>query len=614
MNAHKGDILIVDDKPDNLRVLSALLTEKQYKVRSVISGRLALTVAQEAQPDLILLDVMMPDINGYEVCRYLKRQETTTEIPIIFLSALDAPIDKVKAFEVGGVDFITKPFHTEEVMIRIDTQLKLKQAQRELQAINLELEKRVKKRTVQLENEIAARRKAQEELLHAALHDGLTGFPNRALLMKRLKMVLDDAKDHPELPFAVIFLDCDRFKLVNDSLGHSTGDQLLIAIARRLVTSVPARSMIARLGGDEFIILLENISTSETVINVAEAIQREIRIPFQLDNQEFSTTVSIGIVMGHPGYENPEHVLRDADAAMYEAKEAGKGCYYMFSPGLHQLALNRFSLESELRQAFKNDEFVVLFQPIIDLNVNILCGFEALVRWQHPNRNLIDPSSFMPIAEESEIVELIDFCVLERVCQTISSLMSRGLIPNLFRISINFSARHFSKADFVKKIDMILIRYGVEGKYLTFEITEHGLMNQAQKVVQILEQLRDRGIHISIDDFGTGYSSLSYLHRFPINTLKIDRCFVHNLELQSSNAAIIRAIIALANSLDIATVAEGVETIAERDYVASSGSQFAQGHFFAQPLDTVAAENFLLVGNLNTWVKKPDSFIADDCN
>ncbi|MEM6518696.1 MAG: EAL domain-containing protein [Cyanobacteria bacterium P01_C01_bin.70] len=593
MNSHRGDILIVDDKPDNLRVLSALLTERAYKVRSVISGRLALTVAQEAQPDLILLDIMMPDINGYEVCRCLKLQEATAEIPIIFLSALDTSIDKVKAFEVGGIDFITKPFHAEEVLIRIDTQLKLRQARQALQAINAELEKRVKKRTAQLENEISERRKAQEERLHAALHDDLTGLANRALLMKRLKMVLSDAKDHPGLQFAVFFLDCDRFKLVNDSLGHSVGDQLLIAISRRLEACLPVGSMITRLGGDEFIILLENITGPESAIKTAEAIQQEIKIPFQLEKQEFFTSVSIGIVMGHPNYEEPEHILRDADAAMYEAKEAGKGCYHLFSSSLHQLALNRFSLEAEMRRALANDEFTVLFQPIINLKQERIQGFEALIRWQHPHRGLINPSTFMSLAEESEIVELMDFWVLRRVCQNISYWTTRKLIKPSLQISINFSARHFSKADFVDRVSESLIRYDVDGQCLNFEITEHGLMRQAEAATRTLERLRDRGIHISIDDFGTGYSSLSYLHKFPINTLKIDRCFIHNLQAQPQNAAIVRAILALANSLKVKTIAEGVETATERDYLLALGSHFAQGYLFARPMEAIAVEDLL---------------------
>lgn len=596
MQQYKGDLLIVDDKPDNLRVLSALLTERQYKVRSVISGALALTVAQEAQPDLILLDVMMPGMNGYDVCRHLKLHEITAAIPVIFLSALDAPIDKVKAFEVGGIDFITKPFHAEEVIIRVDTQLRLRQATQELQAMNTELEARVRKRTVQLENEISERHKAQRQLLHLALHDELTGLPNRAMLMKRLKLALKDAKEHADSQFAVFFLDCDRFKLVNDSLGHSVGDQLLIAISRRIESCLPAGSTIARLGGDEFIILLENIPNANSSIKVAEDIQREIKMPFQLEQHEFSTSVSIGIVIGNAHYEAAEHILRDADSAMYKAKGAGKGCHYVFSKNLHQLALDHFSLEAALRRAVKNNEFTLNFQPIVNLKTAQLYGFEALIRWQHPGKGLLHPGTFMPLAEESEIVELIDFWALRRVCQIITDWKARGLMQRPFRISINFSARHFSKPNFFERVDDLISRYGVEGQYLNFEVTEHGLMKRAAAVTRLLEQIRARNIEISIDDFGTGYSSLSYLHRYPINTLKIDRCFVRNLHKHSQNAAIVRAIVALANSLNVNTIAEGLETIAEHDHLVVLGSQFAQGYLFAHPMEEAAAVNLLLGG------------------
>lgn len=593
MTAYKGDILIVDDRPDNLRVLAALLTEQQYKVRSVISGRLALTVAQEAQPDVILLDIMMPDMDGYAVCQQLKRQQDTAEIPIIFLSAMDASLDKVKAFQVGGVDFISKPFHAEEVILRIDTQLKLRQARQELEVMNAELERRVQKRTAQLEAEIAERLKVQAKLLHLALHDELTGLPNRALLMKRLKLVLTDSRHHPDSQFAVFFVDCDRFKLVNDSLGHSAGDQLLIAIARRLEACLRAGSMVARLGGDEFIILLENLSGIESATQIAETIQREIKTPFQLCNSEFSTSVSIGIVMGGPSYEEPDHLLRDADTAMYKAKESGKGCYHVFSQNLHQLAVNRFSLEVELRHALRDSEFIVYYQPIVGLGLGQLYGFEVLIRWRHPRRGLLKAGDFMPLAEESDIVELVDFWMLQQVFQTIAAWKSEGLIQSPFRVGINFSVRHFTQDSFIQRIDDLLQRYSISGQYLSFEITEHGLMHQSQAVIKILEQLRERGIHIAIDDFGTGYSSLSYLHRFPVDALKIDRGFVRDLHSQPQKAAIVRAIIALAEGLKLETIAEGIETAAEQDRLAELGSSLAQGDLFAQPMDETAAKQLL---------------------
>ncbi|MEO0409451.1 MAG: EAL domain-containing protein, partial [Cyanobacteria bacterium P01_A01_bin.135] len=511
MKQYTGDVLIVDDAPDNLRVLSSLLTEKQYKVRSVVSGRLALTVAQEAQPDLILLDIKMPDLDGYQVCEYLKLNEATDDIPVIFLSALDAPIDKVRAFEVGGVDFITKPFHPEEVLVRIDTQLRLRKATQALQTINAELEERVRQRTIQLEQEISERRRVQEELLHRALHDDLTGLANRALLMKRLQVVLNRAQGQQTVSYAVLFLDCDRFKLVNDSLGHSVGDKLLVAIAGRIEACLPAGSTLARLGGDEFIALIERVTDNDSVLQIADYIQREVQLPFQLEQYEFSTSISIGIVAGHLRYQQAEHVLRDADTAMYQAKAAGKGRYHLFSAGLHHEVHDHFNLEIELKRALAANELRLRFQPIVDLSSGQLRGFEALLRWQHPERGLLAPRAFLSVAEASGVIELIDAWVLKTACRTLATWQLEALLSPPFTVSVNLSAMHFAEPSLIAQVDGLLDAHRVNGRFLGIEITEHSLMQQPTAAVQVLTQLQQRGIQISIDDFGTGYSSLSYL-------------------------------------------------------------------------------------------------------
>lgn len=593
MSDKKGDILIVDDTPNNLKFLSNMLTERNYKVRSVTTGPMALTVAEAALPDLILLDIKMPEMGGYEVCRRLKSQAKTQEIPVIFLSALDEAIDKVQAFQVGGVDYITKPFQLEEVIVRIDTQLQLRKTQDALQRLNSELEMRVRQRTMQLEQEISARQKAQAKLLHMALHDSLTELPNRAFFMKRLKQVLKGAKQHADAQFAVLFLDCDRFKVINDSLGHLVGDQLLIAMARRLESCVPPGTTIARLGGDEFILLLENIDGPESSIRVAERIQSEIRLPFQLENHEFYTTVSIGIVIGHRGYAQPEHLLRDADAAMYRAKESGKGRYAIFHETLHHQLTDRFHLETELQRAVKRGEFLLHYQPIVDLKTRRLNGFEALVRWQHPDRGLIPPNHFIPIAEDSGIIEPIDLWVMTDACRQLEAWQSQNLVPFPFRLGVNFSARHFVNPTFIEQIEDILERYRVDGQLLKLEITERELMKNAISAIDLLEQLKRRRIQVAIDDFGTGYSSLSYLQRFPVDALKIDRSFVAELELHDQNAAIVRAIVALADSLGMSTIAEGVENQAQCDALNGLGCRLAQGFFFSRPVDADTATQLL---------------------
>ena len=594
MSNQKGDILIIDDMPNNLKFLSNLLSEHHYKVRSVTSGAMGLKVAEGARPDLILLDIKMPEMDGYEVCRRLKANSATQDIPVIFLSALGEALDKVQAFQTGGVDYITKPFYVEEVIARIETQLQLRRTRLALQALNTDLEQRVRQRTMQLEQEISARQDAQVQLLHMALHDGLTGLPNRAFLMKRLGQVLEGARQrNDDTRFAVLFLDCDRFKVINDSLGPTIGDRVLIAIARRLESCVPTGTTIARLGGDEFILLLENLSDADSAIRVAERIQTEMRLPFQLDGRDFRTTVSIGIVLGHKGYQQAEHLLRDADAAMYRAKENGKGCYAIFQEALHHHLASQFHLEAELQQAVQRDRFVLHYQPIVILATRKLTGFEALVRWQHPERGLLLPKSFIPMAEESGLIEAIDFWTIAAACRQLELWQQQGLIPPDFRLRSNLSARHFSNPNFVEKVCSILERYNINGDLLKLEITEGELMKNADAAIDLLEQLRQHRIHIAIDDFGTGYSSLGYLQQFPVDTLKIDRAFVSEMEVQEQNIAIIRAIIALADSLEMDVTAEGVESQTQCDVLQKMGCQLAQGFFFSPPVDADKATQLL---------------------
>jgi len=377
----KGDILVVDDLPNNLRFVSTILTERGYKVRSAINGQMALTVAKAAQPDLILLDIKMPEMDGYEVCECLKSQAETREIPVIFLSALDEPVDKVKAFEVGGVDYISKPFHVEEILARITNHLELQAAKNEIQQLNDQLEFRVQQRTAQLEREIAERQRAQDQLLHLALHDALTDLPNRAWFMKRLGHTIHRAKQQPLCQYAVLFLDCDRFKMVNDSFGHLAGDQLLISVARRLEICLHPVDTLSRFGGDEFALLIEGLSAVEDAIEVAQSIQKEIAAPFHINNHKVFINASIGIVFGSKEYEQPEHLLRDADTAMYRAKELGKGRYQVFSREMHQRTFSTLQLETDLRLALKEQEFHTCYQPIVSLESGEIVEFETLVRW-----------------------------------------------------------------------------------------------------------------------------------------------------------------------------------------------------------------------------------------
>ena len=593
---YSGDILIVDDMPNNLRFLSTTLTEQGYKVRSVTEGLMALTVAQAANPDLILLDIMMPNIDGYEICQRLKANEQTCDIPVIFLSALDEVLDKVKAFSVGGVDYITKPFQLEEVLARIQTHLSLRAAQKEISQLNSELEQRVRQRTAQLEQEIAERLQVQERLLHLALHDVLTGLPNRTWFMKRLEQLLQQVNQKAGCLFAVLFLDCDRFQAVNDSLGHLVGDQLLVSISRRIELCVRSGTMLCRLGGDEFAILLPDVENNSDAIKIANNILRELAAPFQIGDYQVFTNVSIGIAMGSNIYKQPEHILRDADTAMYRAKANGKACYQVFEQTMHSRALHNFQLESELRHALERNELVAYYQPIISLDTNQISSFEALVRWNHPGKNLIAPNKFIPIAEETSLVMAIDLFVLRQACQQLRDWRDEGIAQESLTVSVNLSVKHFMSFELLKQIDNILQEVGINGSSLRLEITESDIMENAEFAGKIISQLRDRHIQLSIDDFGTGYSSLSYLHRLPINHLKIDRSFVMRMGKNGKNTEIVKAIIALAKSLGMLTIAEGVETKEQLDQIRELECEFCQGYLFSRPVDAVAARDLLIKG------------------
>jgi diguanylate cyclase (GGDEF)-like protein len=571
------DILIVDDTPDNLHLLSRMLTRQGYNVRKALSGPMALMAAQTVAPDLILLDIMMPEMDGYEVCQHLKADAKTAEIPIIFLSALDDVLDKVKGFQVGGVDYITKPFQFEEVLIRVQNQLALRAAELEILVLNEELEVRVKQRTQELEA-------ANTKLLAMALHDSLTGLPNRALLMTDLHRSIHLAKANSSYQFAVLFLDCDRFKVVNDSLGHLVGDELLILIAHRLSCYVKPENTLARLGGDEFAILLREIPDFHSVITLSDQILQCFSQPFNLERHEIFINASIGIVIGNCNYDEPEHLLRDADTAMYRAKALGKGQYHLFDPVMHTAALERLQLETDLRRGIEQQELVVHYQPIVCLNTGKISGFEALVRWRHPQRGLVAPNLFIPIAEETGLITAIGYWVLSESCHQLRAWQKQDLIdPNLF-VSVNLSVKQFAQPNLLEQIDQVLVHSQLNPDCLKLEITESAIMDNHQNVATILKELRKRHILISIDDFGTGYSSLSYLHSFPVDTLKIDKSFVQRLNLESENIGLIPVIISLAKTMNMNVVAEGIELPEQLEILRELNCGLGQGYFFAKPL------------------------------
>ncbi|MEH2268640.1 MAG: EAL domain-containing protein [Nostoc sp.] len=600
LNPDKKDILIVDDMADNLRVLSSILTREGYNVRKALNWQMALTATQTVLPDLILLDIMMPEVDGYEICQTFKAWELTADIPVIFISALDDVFDKVKAFKVGGVDYITKPFEFQEVLVRVQNQLALRSARLEILKLNIELEHRVKQRTGELEKalqklqqEINSRQKLQSQLLDIALHDSLTGLPNRVLFIRRLENALNRAKQESSYQFAVLFLDCDRFKVVNDSLGHPVGDELLIAIARRLQACLIPIDTLARLGGDEFGILLENITDINIAIQVAERILQQLSLAFKLSRYEVFMNASIGISWGNKDYERPEYLLRDADTAMYRAKAQGRAKYHVFNPAMHQEAIQLLELENDLRRAVERQEFLVYYQPIVSLTTGRISGFEALVRWQHPIRGLVSPTEFIPVAEETGLINVINTWVLQSACHQLSIWQHHPVTPEPLTISVNLSARLFLQPNLVEQIDRIIYENKINPAYLELEITESVIMENTNAIKIILQQLKQRKIKLIMDDFGTGYSSLSYLHSFPLNALKIDKSFVKRMQENKENMGLVPAMIGIANSMGMSAIAEGVETQEQLAQLRSLNCNFAQGYLFSQPIEQQLALKLL---------------------
>jgi diguanylate cyclase (GGDEF)-like protein/PAS domain S-box-containing protein len=442
------------------------------------------------------------------------------------------------------------------------------------------------------QTDVTERVSAQDQLRQAALHDTLTALPNRALFMELLGQVLDRRKRHPEDLCAVLFLDIDRFKVVNDSLGHLVGDELLIGISRRLESCLRQGDVLARMGGDEFTILLNDLSKPSDANLISERIQEALRAPFSVGGRELFTTASIGIALSGPHYTRPEDIMRDADTAMYRAKALGKARHELFDAGMHAKAIDRLGFEHDLRGAFERREFALHYQPIVSLASGRWTGFEALLRWNrggHP----VSPSEFIPVAEETGIIEPLGTWVLQEACRQ-AAVWRRQFPKGTFNgITVNVSPRQLARPDFLQVVQEALAAAALEPGDLRLEITETVLMDDPARAEVVLGELRRLGVKIYLDDFGTGFSSLSYLHRFPVDTLKIDRSFVASLKEGSERPAIIESIVTLARMLGTHVIAEGVETERQMHELTRLGCTEAQGYFFAQPLPASTAESLL---------------------
>ncbi len=436
----------------------------------------------------------------------------------------------------------------------------------------------------------AALRESREQFQHAAYHDSLTSLPNRNFFLEELKPLMTKVKENPRFVFAVLYLDLNRFKTINDSLGHNFGDQLLELLTKRLSKTIREGDILSRFSGDEFAILVKGVANIREVEKFAERLQKKIKAPFNLNGRQVYTSASIGIALSSVEYERPEEMLRDSDIAMFYAKENRRD-FAVFAKSMHSKAFQIMELETDLQRAVEKKEFEIYYQPIIELQNGELCGFEALMRWNHPEKGMIPPSEFIPLTEQNGLIIPITIWLLKETCRQLKEWET--LEKNPLKMSVNLSSYHLVDNSLPKQLSEILEEVGLEPSRLKLEITESAAMQNAEQTIEVLKQLTKIGVQLSIDDFGTGYSSLSYLHRFPIDTLKIDRSFVSAMTKTDENQGIIQTIVALAETLKLDVIAEGIETVQQAIDLSNLNCAYGQGYLFSRPVPKEEIEKML---------------------
>ena len=448
--------------------------------------------------------------------------------------------------------------------------------------------------TFGISRDITDRKKAEEQLQHQAFYDPLTDLPNRALFLDRLQHLFHRARRSWGSPqFAVLYLDLDRFKAINDSLGHQVGDELLVATARRLERCLRPGDTLARLGGDEFTVLLDDVRSQADATGVAERIHKEVAAPLEIRGVEVFTSVSVGIALSSAGYESPEEMLRDADTAMYRAKAGGRAGHQVFDGDMHRRAVSSLRLETDLRRALERQEIVPYYQPVVDLDSGAVVGFEALARWQHPSKGMLMPDLFIPAAEETGLVVEIGAWMLAEACRQAREWQRKCPWLSTLGISVNVSGRQLSEGSVAADVERVLGTTGLDPACLTLEITESALVHSGSAGAGVVQRLHAMSVGLHLDDFGTGYSSLAYLNSFPVQALKVDRSFVNRMCQAPHQSAIVKAIVSLAHDLGMEVVAEGVETLAQREALRALHCRRGQGFLFSKPLPADQAERLL---------------------
>jgi len=551
-------VLLVEDNPGDARLVQELLSEtgSQFELFHVVTLTDARQHLMAEGVDCVLLDLSLPDASRLEAPMQLRA--AAPDVPIVILSGLQDELLAIKAVQEGAQDYLVKG--------RVDGA-----------AIGRSIR-------------YAAERKSLEmQMAHKAMHDALTGLPNRTLFHDRLKHAVMRAKRHQSM-LGVMFIDLDGFKPINDGLGHDVGDLLLKALGRRLQEGLRASDTAARFGGDEFMVLCEDVADEQHVISIAERLQAAVAEPFRIAGHDLAVSSSMGIVVSTGHEESADSLIRNADAAMYRAKRQGVS-YEMFDDGMRSRVRARARTESDLHRAIEEREFRLLYQPQVDLRSGRVVGLEALLRWDHPERGVVEPAEFLWLAEETGMITKIGEWALRQSCLHARAWGARNGSP--LRVSVNLSARQHRDPDLVDLVERILTETRTDPATLCLEITENVLVNDADAAAQTLHALKSLGVRLSIDEFGTGHSSLGSLKRFPLDMLKVDRSFVSGLGTDAEDAAIVTAIINLAHSLGLQTVADGVETKEQVDELRALGCDVGQGFYFARPRPSDAIAELL---------------------
>ncbi|MBR8830286.1 MAG: EAL domain-containing protein [Chlorogloea purpurea SAG 13.99] len=567
-------ILIVDDEPYNFDVIENFLTHPDYQLHYVASGQEAISQLEVFEPDLIMLDVMMPSMDGIITCQKIKSLPRWEKVPIIAVTALATKESLARCLSAGADDFISKPVNRLELQARVRSMLRIREQYLQLKAFNTKLELTVKQRTARLRSMI--------------FQDTLTGLPSRSFLLHKLAESIRNGY----YSFALIYLDCDQFKLINGSFGHAVGDNLLLAVAQRLRQHLGQNDFLARVGEDEFCFLLKGIKNESNLDSFIQNLMKSFATPFSVANRDIFLTVSMGATLGDKVYRKPEEPLQDADTAMYQAKSRGRGNYQLFDRQIHLEVLSRLTLENDLQTALEQEQFITYYQPIVHLETRKVVGFEALIRWQHPRRGLVMPVDFIGSLEMTGAIIPVGMIILRQACQQLW-LWQEQTHNNLF-MSVNLSVRQFACPTLVGDIKRILKETGINPAQLKLEITETTLMENKENVLAVIEELRKELIQISLDDFGTGFSSLGSLELLPVNNLKIDRSFVNKVNGKSGGHHVLEAIIAMSQDLGLLIIAEGVETTDQLEWLKKTGCQFGQGYLFSKPLPPSEIESLFL--------------------